>query len=152
MEGARPLLLVVDDQHGIRILIHELFTPEGIEVEGVRNGEEALAFIRRRRPDVVLLDLKMPGMDGMHLLQEMLAIDKTIKIIVMTAYGEAETFRQMEALGVVDHFTKPFDILALRAAVLDQLQWTPGQPWPPGPKHDANPPSQGNGHPFFHPK
>lgn len=115
-------LLIVDDQNGIRILLMEVFSSEGYETYQASNGKLALEIVRNVSPDLVLLDMKIPGMDGLDILKHIKSIDSSIKVIMMTAYGELDMIKEATDLGAIMHFTKPFDIDELRAAVNQQLR------------------------------
>lgn len=114
-------LLIVDDQYGIRVLLKEVFTREGLEVFQAANGKVALEIIHVEHPDLILLDMKMPGMDGLELLRHLKKEAVNPKVIMMTAYGELDMVEEATKLGALAHFTKPFDIEELRAEVLRQL-------------------------------
>ncbi|MCR8636154.1 MULTISPECIES: response regulator [Paenibacillus] len=117
-------LLIVDDQNGIRILLMEVFSSEGYETYQASNGKLALDIVRSVSPDLVLLDMKIPGMDGLDILKHIKSIDSTIKVIMMTAYGELDMIKEATDLGAIMHFTKPFDIDELRSAVNNHLRST----------------------------
>ncbi|MFC5701288.1 response regulator [Cohnella faecalis] len=114
-------LLIVDDQVGIRILLLEVFATEGYETFQAANGKTALDIVRLHSPDLVLLDMKIPGMDGLEILKKIKEINRSIKVIMMTAYGELDMIKEATDLGALMHFTKPFDIDELRSAVNAQL-------------------------------
>ncbi|NOU91995.1 response regulator [Paenibacillus sp. LMG 31456] len=117
-------LLIVDDQNGIRILLMEVFSSEGYETYQASNGKLALDIVRGSSPDLVLLDMKIPGMDGLDILKHIKSIDSSIKVIMMTAYGELDMIKEATDLGAIMHFTKPFDIDELRSAVNNHLRST----------------------------
>ena len=77
--------------------------------------------LKNSSPDLILLDMKIPGMDGLDILKHVKAIDVSIKVIMMTAYGELDMIKEATDLGAIMHFTKPFDIDELRMAVNMQL-------------------------------
>ncbi|KYD26050.1 MULTISPECIES: response regulator [Geobacillus] len=110
-------ILIVDDQYGIRILLNEVFQREGYATYQAANGMQALEIARKHRPDLVLLDMKIPGMDGIEILKRLKDIDPDMKVIIMTAYGELDMIQETKELGALMHFAKPFDIDDLRAAV-----------------------------------
>ncbi|SIT69736.1 response regulator [Edaphobacillus lindanitolerans] len=110
-------ILVVDDQNGIRLLLAEVFRREGHETVLAKNGFEAVERFHETSPDCVLLDMKMPGMDGIEVLKEIKAVSPSTPVLMMTAYGEQEQIDTAKELGATDYFTKPFDIHELRAAV-----------------------------------
>ncbi|SFI67413.1 response regulator [Thermoflavimicrobium dichotomicum] len=114
-------VLVVDDQYGIRVLLKEVFAKDNLIVFQAANGKQALEIIRLEKPDLILLDMKMPGMDGLELLRRLRRIDTKTKVIMMTAYGELDMVDEAAKLGALGHFTKPFDIEELRSEVIRQL-------------------------------
>jgi two-component system response regulator (stage 0 sporulation protein F) len=115
-------VLIVDDQNGIRILLMEVFNSEGYDTFQAANGKVALEFVRNESPDLVLLDMKIPGMDGLEILKYIKEINVDIKVIMMTAYGELDMIKEATDLGALMHFTKPFDIDEMRVAVNTQLK------------------------------
>lgn len=115
-------VLIVDDQNGIRVLLMEVFSNEGYNTFQASNGRLALDIVRKESPDLVLLDMKIPGMDGLDILKHIKEIDAGIKVIMMTAYGELDMIKEATDLGALMHFTKPFDIDDLRVAVNKQLR------------------------------
>jgi two-component system response regulator (stage 0 sporulation protein F) len=115
-------LLIVDDQNGIRVLLTEVFSSEGYQTFQASNGKLALEIVRNEKPDLVLLDMKIPGMDGLEILKHIKKIDSGIKVIMMTAYGELDMIKEATELGALTHFTKPFDIDDLRIEVHRQLK------------------------------
>ncbi|MVP02529.1 response regulator [Paenibacillus lutrae] len=118
-------ILIVDDQNGIRMLLTEVFSSEGYQTYQAPNGKIALEIVREHAPDLVLLDMKIPGMDGLDILKHVKKIDSSIKVIMMTAYGELDMIKEATELGAIMHFTKPFDIDELRLAVNTELHETP---------------------------
>ncbi len=110
-------VLIVDDQNGIRILLMEVFNSEGYATFQAANGKLALDIVRSESPDLVLLDMKIPGMDGLEILKHLKEINPAIKVIMMTAYGELDMIKEATKLGALMHFTKPFDIDEMRVAV-----------------------------------
>jgi len=120
-------VLIVDDKNGIRVLLMEVFNNEGYETFQAPNGKTALEIVRKEAPDLVLLDMKIPGMDGLDILKHIKNIDSSIKVIMMTAYGELDMIKEATELGAIMHFTKPFDIDEMRQAVQQQLSESTGQ-------------------------
>ncbi|RAK20471.1 two-component system response regulator (stage 0 sporulation protein F) [Anoxybacillus vitaminiphilus] len=114
-------ILIVDDQYGIRILLNEVFQKEGYTTFQAANGVQALDVVQKHLPDLVLLDMKIPGMDGIEILKRIKAINQDIRVIIMTAYGELDMIQETKELGAIMHFAKPFDIDELRAAVKKHL-------------------------------
>jgi two-component system, response regulator, stage 0 sporulation protein F len=114
-------ILIVDDQYGIRILLNEIFQKEGYKTYQAANGVQALSIVEKDRPDLVVLDMKIPGMDGLEILRRVKKHDETIQVIIMTAYGELDMIHEAMNLGAITHFAKPFDIDEIRAAVRKEL-------------------------------
>jgi DNA-binding response OmpR family regulator len=85
--GAR-IILVVDDEESIRFLYREELEDEGYRVITAADGEEAMRKVRKDKPDLITLDIRMPGMDGIEVLQRIREMDKEIPVIMSTAYGE----------------------------------------------------------------
>lgn len=118
-------ILIVDDQYGIRILLSELFKKEGFKALQAPNGITAIELVKQENPDLVLLDLKMPGMDGIEVFKSLKKINENIRVIFMTAYGELQLVEEFMNLGAITHFAKPFDIEEVCRTVKRVLQDSP---------------------------
>ncbi len=122
----RPItILIVDDQPGVRRLLQEVLRASGYEVHTASSGIEALGVLPHVAPDLILLDMKMPGMDGLETLRNIRQRDKTVRVIIMTAYGELEILNQAHQLGIIGNFIKPFDIDELKSLISNL---SPAQP------------------------
>jgi DNA-binding NtrC family response regulator len=106
-------ILVIDDEEGIRNLLDTLLDRKGYDVILADNGQKGLEVFRRARPDVVILDLKMPGMDGLTVLQQIRHLDPTQPVIILTGAGTPEMEQQVMALGVTDFVEKEFSLHGL---------------------------------------
>jgi len=115
-------ILVVDDQLGVRRLLYETFQGENHVVEMAANGAEALQMLDSFRPDLILMDMKMPGMNGIDTLREIRVTYKDVNVIMMTAYGDAQNMEQAQELGVLYYIGKPFDLFELRDRVRSILK------------------------------
>lgn len=102
-------------------MLNEVFNKEGYQTFQAANGLQALDIVTKERPDLVLLDMKIPGMDGIEILKRMKVIDENIRVIIMTAYGELDMIQESKELGALTHFAKPFDIDEIRDAVKKYL-------------------------------
>ncbi len=114
-------ILIVDDQYGIRILLNEVLQKEGYDTYQAANGLQALEIVQENVPDLILLDMKIPGMDGIEILKRVKALHPNMKVIIMTAYGELDMIQEAMDLGAMTHFAKPFDIVDIREAVKKYL-------------------------------
>lgn len=115
-------LLVVDDEHDICDFVKTFFKDRGFQVSVALNGEEALSVIKKDRPDLVLLDIKMKGMDGLAALKHIKELDRSIKIIMVTALEDQDKVREAYKLGACDYITKPLILDYLEQAVLKNLK------------------------------
>ena len=102
-------MLIVDDERSVRESLMHWFLPEGYRVETAAEAMEALDKLRDSSFDVVLLDIKMPGMDGIELQQRLKEIDSQMAVIIMTAYATVDTAVQALKQGAYDYITKPVD-------------------------------------------
>lgn len=114
-------VLVVDDQKGIRRLLEELFTKEGYAVSLANDGRDCVEKVKLSVPDIILMDMKMPNMNGLEASREVIRYNANIPIIMMTAYGEMEVVQKALEAGVRKYVTKPFDIIELRNMVKEIL-------------------------------
>lgn len=124
---SKSKVLVVDDQPGIRRLLLEVFTDEGYDVNIATNGNDALEKATEVQPDVILMDMKMPGMDGIDALKELKALNLAERVIMMTAYGELELVTKAKELGAFAYVTKPFDIIKLCEMVSGYIAGNKGE-------------------------
>jgi DNA-binding NtrC family response regulator len=102
-------IMIVDDELSVRQSLEEWFLEDGFEVETAEDGEAALRLMDRGPYDIVLLDLKMPGMDGITVQKRVREIDNDVTIIILTAYASVETAVAALKLGAFDYVTKPVD-------------------------------------------
>lgn len=110
-------LLIVDDQQGIRLLLNEVLKKEGYATYLAANGIEALSFAEEHKMDCVLLDMKIPGMNGVEILKRLKEKWPGLPVFMMTAYGELDIVQEALNLGAIRYFTKPFDIFEVRDEV-----------------------------------
>ncbi|KPN97773.1 response regulator [Lysinibacillus sp. ZYM-1] len=115
-------LLIVDDQQGIRLLLNEVLKKEGYVTYLAANGLEALKYADEQEMDCVLLDMKIPGMDGIEILRRLKEKFPKLPVFMMTAYGELDVVQEALNLGAIRYFTKPFDIFEVRDEVNKALQ------------------------------
>ena len=103
-------VLIVDDEESICWGLRRLLTEEGHEVTVAAGAEEALAAVERRRPDLALFDVRLPGMDGLTALSKLRATKHDFPVIIVTAYGDLDTAVRAVERGAFDYLTKPFDL------------------------------------------
>jgi len=115
-------ILVADDEHIIRLVLNESLKKEGYEVDEASNGEEALLKVRNERYDLVILDVKMPKLDGIEALKQIRKIDPNIPVVMITAYGNTQVAMKAIKEGAFDYFTKPFDVSEIRIVVKRALE------------------------------
>lgn len=118
-------ILIVDDQFGIRVLLDEVFRKEGYATLQASNGKQALELVDQEDPDLVILDMKIPGMDGLEILRRIKILKQQTQVIMITAYGELDLIQEAMNLGALTHFTKPFDIDELKKIVGSYLMSVP---------------------------
>jgi len=109
MNSRAPSLLIVDDELHVRESLSRWFIEDGYEVETADSARGALALLGRRRFDVVITDIKMPGMDGLELLRRIREVDPGVSIILITAYASVSTAVEALKAGAYDYLVKPFD-------------------------------------------
>lgn len=117
-------IMVIDDQPGIRRLLAEVLQEDGYNVAIAANGYEALQKVKEITPQLILMDMKMPGMDGLETFRELKKIGKAERVIMMTAYGELELVKEAMSLGAYKYITKPFDINEIKKIVAEALDIT----------------------------
>ncbi len=115
---ARKSILVVDDERPQREILEEILSGEGYDLMTAASGEAALKIVKDKRFDLVLTDLKMTGMDGIELLQRLLAYDSSIIVILLTAHGSIDSAKESLRRGAFDYLEKPYD----RETLLDTIR------------------------------
>jgi len=102
-------ILIVDDEESVRESLRSWFTEDGYLVKCAENAKTALSMLEDRGFDIILTDLKMPGMDGLEMLRRIKSMDKDAIVIVMTAFATVDTAVKSLKDGAFDYVTKPFD-------------------------------------------
>jgi DNA-binding NtrC family response regulator len=120
MPNAR--ILIVDDEKNIRLTIAQSLDPLGYEVMTALNGEDALKQLQAQEYDLILLDLRMPGMDGLEVLQRAVEMHPDIQIVILSAHGTVDNAVEAMKLGAVDFLQKPFTPQELRGIVHQVLE------------------------------
>jgi two-component system response regulator (stage 0 sporulation protein F) len=115
-------IMVVDDRAGIRKLLQEVLQSAGYDVLTAASGDEAVALVQQNSIDLVLLDMKMSGMDGLDTLTLIKEVAPQVIVLIMTAYEELEVLKEARRRGAADCISKPFDIEELKATVAGKLR------------------------------
>jgi nitrogen regulation protein NR(I) len=103
-------ILIVDDDDQLRKSFHKLLTEEGYTVASAASGEDGLRNIQKTMPDLVILDMRLPGMNGLDTFQAIHRLEPKLPVIIMTAFGTTEHAIEATKLGAFDYVLKPFDI------------------------------------------
>jgi two-component system response regulator (stage 0 sporulation protein F) len=116
-------LLVVDDESDVREFASNFFRRRKLEVTTAASGEEALDLVEKQRPDLVLLDIKMEGIDGVETLRRIKQLDEGIKVIMVTGRkpGDDDTYDTCLSLGAQDYIHKPLQLDELERIVMKTL-------------------------------
>ncbi len=115
-------ILVVDDDERICKVFTEFLSGEGHEPEIASNASEALESVRAGRPDLVLMDVRMPGTNGLEALEMIRQVDPDIHVVIMTAYGTSQTSIEAMRLGAYDYLIKPLDLHELKKVINSALE------------------------------
>lgn len=119
---AQEKILIVDDEYLIRWSLSENLKAEGLRCETAESGEQAIELFRSLSPDLVLLDIKLPGMDGVEVLERLKEIDRNVPVIMVTATSQLDTAVRAMKLGAYDYVSKPFDLTEIRTKVRHALE------------------------------
>jgi CheY-like chemotaxis protein len=114
-------ILVVDDEPAVCHVLKDFLESRGYGVAVAYNGPEALEAYEKERPDVVLLDIRMPGMDGMEVLRRLKAFDPRASIIMVTAVHEEDIAKEALAQGAFEYITKPIHANYLEVSLMAKL-------------------------------
>jgi len=110
-------VLVVDDEHLFCEMVRRFLEGRGYSVAEAHDGDQALVVYNQARPDVVLLDVRMPGKDGLQVLRELKLIDPAASVIMLTAVQDQELAQRAKAKGAVKYITKPIDMDCLDTTI-----------------------------------
>jgi two-component system nitrogen regulation response regulator GlnG len=120
--GKMSKLLLIDDEEDVRYSFQRIFNSPDIELATAASGEEGLKVIPKFKPDLVLMDVRMGGMNGLETLRRIRAADPRLLVILMTAYGTTQTAIEAMKLGAYDYLLKPFDVPKLKEIVANALK------------------------------
>ncbi|HEY5999033.1 MAG TPA: sigma-54 dependent transcriptional regulator [bacterium] len=119
---AKERILVVDDEYLIRWSLQQELAKDGYEVWVAEDGESALRLVRETPPDLVLLDIQLPGMGGIEVLQKIKAAEPEVVVIMITAYGMVDTAVQAMRAGAYDYLNKPFNLEGVKLSIRKGLE------------------------------
>src|SRR6266852_5918858 len=115
--AVKEKILVVDDEPSIRKYLQTLLEVDGFDVQTVSSGREALSKINGgERPDFIILDVLMPEMNGLDTLKELMQLDRTLNVIMLSCSNEVGTVVEAIRVGAHDYLTKPFEKTELDSA------------------------------------
>ncbi len=126
-----PHILIVEDEPTTSWALAEGLSDDGFTIDTFRSAEEALAWLETHDSDLVISDLRLPGMSGLELARKLRRGRRAQPVILVTAYGSAETTDELRRAGIADVFPKPFHIDALRRSVRRALLESDGRRRPP---------------------
>jgi DNA-binding NtrC family response regulator len=110
-------ILVVDDEENARIALSKILSREGYDVASAGNGFEALNYLRERDVELIITDINMPEMNGMVFLRELNKAHPASNVIMITAYGEVESYIEAMNLGAFEYINKPVKIDELKRII-----------------------------------
>lgn len=128
MSGNGRVILVVDDEESMRYFLEKTLRREGYRVLVAADGPEAIGLAQSEPPDLALLDVRMPGMDGVALMRALRATLPHLPVILMTGYGSVQSALHAMKQGATDYLTKPFRVEAIRGKVAKVLSEAPVPP------------------------
>src|SRR6266699_2344689 len=115
-------LLLIDDETDVQYSFQRIFDSPEIELTTASSGEEGLKLIPKVKPDLVLMDVRMGGINGLETLRRIRQMDSKLPVILMTAYGTTQTAIEAMKLGAYDYLLKPFDVPKLTEIVMQALK------------------------------
>src|SRR5258708_13501079 len=118
-------LLLIDDETDVQYSFQRIFDSAEIELTTASSGEEGLKLIPKVKPDLVLMDIRMGGINGLETLRRIRALDSKLLVILMTPYGTTQTAIEAMKLGAYDYLLKPFDVPNLKHIVNNPPNPTP---------------------------
>jgi DNA-binding NtrC family response regulator len=115
-------ILIVDDEEIVRYSFRKLFREPGFEISEAANGLDAISVIKKDPPDLVLMDIEMPGLSGLEAIQRIKALKPQLPVIIMTAFGTSERVIAAMKYGAYEYLEKPFDVARLKSTILEAIE------------------------------
>ena len=120
MPKKQKKILIVDDEENARLGLSKLLAKEGFVVDCVSNGFEALHYLRDKKPNVIVTDVNMPGMNGLTFLRELNKNHPGSNVVMITAYGDVDSYIEAMNLGAFEYINKPVNVEDLKR-ILDKI-------------------------------
>ena len=127
MKNKKRKILLVEDEAVLREALQDWLTADGYEVETTESGEEALERIKNEEFGVIVLDLRLPGLDGLRVFEEVKDVKPEIKGVIITAYPSNETLTKAKEIGLLDYLPKPFNVEDLEKIISGALEEVDGR-------------------------
>lgn len=121
MSDRPPRILIVDDETQVREVLAEYFASQGYTIDAAADGLAAVDAFRRHRPDLILLDVRMPGLSGVEVLRRVHATDADVPVVIVSTTEDRDLARDLQRSGAVDTVAKPFDFAHLDRVVVAAL-------------------------------
>src|SRR3954452_12999243 len=115
-------LLLVDDEADVQYSFRRIFDSPEIELTTASSGEEGLKLVPKLKPDLVIMDIRMGGMNGLETLRRIRQLDSKLLVILITAYGTTQMAIEAMKLGAYDYLLKPFDIPKLKEIITNAIK------------------------------
>jgi two-component system response regulator (stage 0 sporulation protein F) len=122
MKAKKRKILLVEDETVLREALQDWLVADGYEVEVAESGEEALGRIKKEEFGVIVLDLRLPGIDGLRVFEEAKDVKPEIKGVIITAYPSNETLTRAKEIGLLDYLPKPFNVEDLEKIIGGALE------------------------------
>lgn len=116
-QGAQKIILIVDDEDALREALGKILEDDGYGVISAASGEQALEILQDHPVDLMLTDIRMPGMSGLDLLKKIREIHSSLGVIILTGYGEIDSYIEAMHFGALEYVSKPFKINELKFIV-----------------------------------
>ena len=114
-------ILVLDDETGTCKQLRDFFSYRGYKVFGATGGEEAISIIKKEKPQILLLDIRMPGIDGLEVLKQAKEINDKAKVIIITALTEEDKKSEALKLGADEYIAKPFSYEKIEGLIIKMV-------------------------------
>jgi two-component system response regulator AtoC len=118
----QKLILICDDEEGVRESLN-LILGDDYKLDFVSNGNEALQYLTKTTPDLIIMDIKMPQKNGLEALKELRQQNSTVKVIMVTGYQSVETASEASKYGIFEYITKPFESSVVKETVQKALEF-----------------------------